>query len=140
MKEGIWDGGLYGFQECGEELEGKTAGIVGMGNVGRRVARLLRGFGMRVLAHDPWVPPSAFSEAGAERGRFSHTALKQSQILTLHARLTPETRGLIGKEELARLPRGAFVVNAARGGLLDYEALFESLGAGTSVRSRPGRV
>ncbi len=129
MKEGIWDGGLYGFQECGEELEGKTAGIVGMGNVGRRVARLLRGFGMRVLAHDPWVPPSAFSEAGAERVDFP-TLLKQSQILTLHARLTPETRGLIGKEELARLPRGAFVVNAARGGLLDYEALFESLERG----------
>lgn len=129
MKEGIWDGGLYVFQECGEELEGKTAGIVGMGNVGRRVARLLGGFGMRVLACDPWVPPSAFSEAGAERVDFQ-TLLRQSQILTLHARLTPETRGLIGKEELARLPRGAFVVNAARGGLLDYVALFESLERG----------
>lgn len=129
MKEGVWDGDLYLYQECGEELEGKTAGIVGLGNVGRRVARLLGAFGMRVLAYDPWVPSSVFSEVGAEKVDLS-TLLKQSDLLTLHARLTPETRGMIGKKELEQLPKGAFVANAARGGLLDYEALFESLERG----------
>ena len=129
MKEGVWDGSLYMYRECGEELEGKTAGVVGLGNVGRRVARLLGAFGMRVLAYDPWVPSSAFRQVGAEAVDLP-TLLKHSQILTLHARLTPETRGLIGKRELAQLPKGAFVANAARGGLLDYEALYEALEQG----------
>lgn len=129
MQQGEWDGSLYLFEETGQELEGKTAGVIGLGNVGSRVARILRGFGMKIVAHDPWAPPSAFMAVGAESVDLP-TLLRSADVLTLHARVSAANRRLIGAAELAQLRRGAFVVNAARGSLLDYEALYSALESG----------
>ncbi|HYF92418.1 MAG TPA: 2-hydroxyacid dehydrogenase [Symbiobacteriaceae bacterium] len=126
LSQGLWEGDLYQFERAGAELEGKVAGVVGLGAVGGRVASTLRALGMRVLAHDPFAPEAAFAAIPAERATLPQL-LQNSDLVTLHARLTPETRGLIGAAEIAMLKPTAYLVNTARGGLLDYEALYLAL-------------
>jgi D-3-phosphoglycerate dehydrogenase len=126
---GVWRGDLYAYDVAGIELEGKTAGLVGFGAVGSRVARVLRAFGTEVLVADPYVDPEAVAREGATLVTLEEL-LPRAEILSLHARLTPESRHLIDREAIARLPDGAVLVNAARGGLLDQEALFDALDAG----------
>jgi len=110
-------------------LQGKTLGIIGTGNIGREVARLANALGMKVLA---WTfHPSA--ERAAELGvRFVELddLLRQSDVVSLHARLTDETRGMIGKREFDLMKRGALFVNVARGGLVDMAALVAALNSG----------
>jgi len=111
----------------GMELEGRTLGIVGLGAIGRRVARQAAGFGMRVLAFDPNV---ADAEApGVELTTFDDL-LARSDIVTLHTRLTAETTRQIDARALARMKPGAFLVNTARGEAIDEEALTEALLSG----------
>ncbi|PHK94563.1 D-glycerate dehydrogenase [Pseudoroseomonas rhizosphaerae] len=104
----------------------KTLGILGMGRIGRAVARRARGFDMRVLYHDVAPLPPAMEE-GAHYVASLHDLLRQSQFLSLHSPLTPATRHVLNGETLRLLPRGAVVVNAARGGLIDEEALIALL-------------
>ena len=130
LTAGIWHGDFYVYSEAGTELEGKTAGLVGFGAVGRRVARVLRAFGAEVLVADPYVDPAEVEAVGATAIAFADL-LPRAEVLSLHARLTPETHHLIGRDEIARLPTGAVLVNAARGGLLDQDALCDALDAGT---------
>jgi D-3-phosphoglycerate dehydrogenase / 2-oxoglutarate reductase len=129
LASGIWRGDFYAYSEAGTELEGKTAGLVGFGAVGRRVARVLRAFGAEVLVADPYVDPAEVDAAGATAVTFAEL-LPRAEVLSLHARLTPETHHLIGRDEIARLPTAAVLVNAARGGLLDQEALCDALDSG----------
>jgi D-3-phosphoglycerate dehydrogenase len=126
---GVWRGDFYAYREAGTELEGKTAGLVGFGAVGRRVASVLRAFGAAVLVADPYVDPVEVEAVGATAVAFADL-LPRAEVLSLHARLTPETRNLIGGDEIARLPDGAVIVNAARGGLLDQNALCDALDSG----------
>jgi D-3-phosphoglycerate dehydrogenase / 2-oxoglutarate reductase len=126
---GVWRGDFYAYREAGTELEGKTAGLVGFGAVGRRVASVLRAFGAHVLVADPYVDSGEVEAVGATAVTFADL-LPQAEVLSLHARLTPETRHLIGRDEIARLPDGAVIVNAARGGLLDQDALCDALYSG----------
>jgi glycerate dehydrogenase len=106
------------------ELSGKTLGIVGYGELGRAVAKVAEAFGMRVLiAERPGVAPRA--------GRIPLTALlPQSDVLSLHVPLTPETRGLIAARELRAMKRGAVLINTARGGIVDETALAAALRGG----------
>lgn len=127
---GVWRGDFYAYDNAGEELDGKTVGLVGFGAVGSRVARVLGAFGAEVLVFDPYVEPAAVAEAGATQVETLDDLLARSRAISLHARLTPETQHLIGRAELARLPRGAVVINSARGGLLDEAALCDALAAG----------
>lgn len=127
--DGVWRGDFYAYREAGTELEGKTAGLVGFGAVGRRVARVLQAFGAEVLVADPYVDPTDVEAIGATNVAFTDL-LPRAEVLSLHARLTPETRHLIGRDEIARLPEGAVLVNAARGGLLDQDALCDALDSG----------
>ena len=108
------------------DLHGSTLGIFGEGSIGQGVARLARGFGMRVLFADH-EPPKA------EGVQFIDAAevLSQADIVSLHLPLTPKTRNLIGAAELARMKRTAFLINTARGGLVDEHALVAALKAGT---------
>ncbi|HEY8445538.1 MAG TPA: 2-hydroxyacid dehydrogenase [Thermomicrobiales bacterium] len=129
LKEGRWRGDFYAYDQAGEELEGKRVGLVGFGAVGRRVARILLAFGAEVMVTDPMVTPEAAAEAGVRWLPLAEM-LPQSEVLSLHARLTPETRGMIGAKELSALPRGAVVVNSARGALLDADALCDALESG----------
>lgn len=107
-------------------LRGKTLGIVGLGNIGSAVAQRARGFGLRVLAYDPYQPPSQFAAAGAEASAFDEL-LDRSDFLTVHTPLTPETRGMVDAAALARLRPGAIVINVARGPIIDTAALIDAL-------------
>ncbi len=113
----------------GIELEGKTVGIVGFGAIGQRVARILRGFGCRLLAHDPYAPPAAFEAVGAVPTELD-PLLRECDLLTIHCPETPETTGLIHAERVRSLKQGVYVMNLARARILDEDALYDGLVAG----------
>ncbi|MEV0734607.1 2-hydroxyacid dehydrogenase [Streptomyces sp. NPDC050549] len=123
--QGSWEAGAayYTYEHSGLELEDLPVGLVGYGAVGSRVARVLCAFGARVMVYDPYV----HGEIHGLRVATLDELLRRSQVITLHARLTSETRGLIGARELALLRPGAVVVNVARGPLLDEDALCNAL-------------
>lgn len=125
MRSGEWD--RQRFQ--GIELRGKTLGIVGLGRIGAHVATLARGFGMRLLAHDPHITEARARELGAELVSLEEL-LTRADVVTLHLPLTPETRNLLNAERLALMKPGAVLINAARGGLVDEGALLEALEKG----------
>ncbi|MFQ5894769.1 MAG: C-terminal binding protein [Nitrospinota bacterium] len=110
-------------------LRGQTLGLVGLGRIGRAVARKARAFGLRVLAHDPYLPAEAFRRARAE-GVSLDALLGESHFVSIHAPLTPETRHIIGAAELQKMKPGAVLINVARGGLVDESALLAALGEG----------
>jgi D-3-phosphoglycerate dehydrogenase len=113
------------------DLLGRRVLILGFGRIGREVASRCAAFGMQVLIHDPYVQANLIEAAGAYRSLPDfHAALPETDILTVHLPLGPESRGLIGAEELAALPSHAFVINAARGGLIDEPALYDALTTG----------
>jgi D-3-phosphoglycerate dehydrogenase len=122
-----WRAEYYRYDAVGSELEGATVGVVGHGAVGGRVARLLVAFGAQVLVYDPYVTVNC---PGAMQVDELSDLLTRAQVLTLHARASEETASMIDSGALAALPAGAVVVNAARGSLLDYEALFDALDSG----------
>jgi D-3-phosphoglycerate dehydrogenase / 2-oxoglutarate reductase len=126
LKQGRWERSAWG----GVELEGKTLGVLGFGRIGQQVARRALGLGMRVVAYDPFVAKERFRELGVERVESPDEVLAVAEFLTLHLPLTPETRGFLGREAIAKLPDGARVINAARGELVDEEALVEALRSG----------
>jgi D-3-phosphoglycerate dehydrogenase / 2-oxoglutarate reductase len=109
------------------ELRHHRLGIVGLGQVGMRVSRLAAAFGMRVSAFDPYISDDDFVQRGATRVTSLVALLRDSDILTLHVPFTPETRTMIGANELAMLPSGAIVINAARGEMLDLDAALDAL-------------
>jgi autoinducer 2 (AI-2) kinase len=113
----------------GRELWHRTVGLVGLGAVGRRVVARLRPFGARCLVHDPFVADDAIRLAGAEPVPLD-TLLEQSDFVSLHAAVTDDTRGLVGKRELARMPAGSFLVNTARAALVQEDALLDALTSG----------
>ena len=123
MHSGRWDRSAL----LGSELKGRTLGIVGLGRIGGEVATRARAFGMNVIAYDPYIAQSRFEALRVQEIKSLESLLEQSNILTLHTPLTEETTGMIGKRELGRLPQQALVVNMARGGIVDEEALLDAL-------------
>ena len=119
-------------------LRGKTIGIVGFGRIGQAVATKARAFGINILAADPWVPSETVESAGGELADLA-TLLQKSDFVTLHAPLTENTHNLIGRAELEMMKPEAFLINAARGPLIDEIALYNALenrviaGAGLDV-------
>jgi D-3-phosphoglycerate dehydrogenase / 2-oxoglutarate reductase len=123
VRGGGWD------RRQGAELRGETWGVVGMGRIGRAVAALARGIGMRTIAHDPVVGDDEIRAAGAEP-RALEAVMAEARVVSLHVPLTSATRGLVGRELLARMREDAFLVNTARGELVDEAALAEALAGG----------
>ncbi|WP_095094971.1 2-hydroxyacid dehydrogenase [Pseudomonas sp. Irchel 3A5] len=115
--------GLTGF-----DLVGKTVGIIGTGQIGATFAKIMSGFGCELLAYDPF--PNPHVEALGARYLSLDELLKQSQIISLHCPLTPQTRHLINARSLATLQRGAMLINTGRGALVDTPALSEALKSG----------
>src|SRR5262249_59865246 len=109
------------------ELGGKTLGIVGVGNVGRRVAKFAGAIGMRVLGYDPYVPEAELQQRGAEPQKSLEAMLPQVDILTTHTPLTPETRGMLDAKRLGLMKKGAIYINTSRGPVQQEHAMFEAL-------------
>jgi D-3-phosphoglycerate dehydrogenase / 2-oxoglutarate reductase len=126
LKDGRWERSRF----AGLELAGKTLGLAGFGRIGQQVARRASGLEMRVVAHDPYVAPARFRDLAVERVTSLDELLALSDFLSLHLTLTPETRGLIGRAELDRAKPGLRLVNAARGELVDEDALLDALRSG----------
>lgn len=114
----------------GMEVRGKTLGLVGLGRIGRRVAEICRlGFGMNVLAYDPFVTADQAEQLGVQLMEFD-ALLSSSDFVSLHAPVTPETVHLMNRESIARMKDGAFLLNLARGPLVDSAALLEAVDSG----------
>jgi D-3-phosphoglycerate dehydrogenase len=116
-------------QFTGVELTGKTLGLLGLGRIGALVAARLSAFGMTVQAYDPYVTAARAAQMGVTLASLE-TVLSTSDVISVHLPKTPETLGLVGKDELATCKKGAILINAARGGLVDETALAEALHSG----------
>ena len=123
IREGGWQ------RTIGPELAGRTLGIVGLGRLGRRVARVAQAFEMRVIAWSEHLTPESAAEAGAEAVAFDDL-LRRADVLTIHTRLSDRTRGLIGARELGLMKETAILVNTSRGPIVDEDALLAALHAG----------
>jgi D-3-phosphoglycerate dehydrogenase / 2-oxoglutarate reductase len=123
LKEGRWERSRFG----GIELAGKTLGVLGFGRIGQQVARRALALEMRVVAYDPFVSRERFRELGVERVESPGEVYGQADFITLHLPLTDETRGSIGRDAISRMRPGVRIVNAARGELVDEDALAEAL-------------
>ncbi len=130
LRRGEWRGDLYRADLTGRELGELTVAVVGYGHVGTRLVRLLRPFGARVVVCDPYVQLSREdAEAGVEHVPLDR-ALASADVVSLHARVTPETTGMFGADAFAAMRPGAYFVNTARGPLVDYDALLAALQGG----------
>lgn len=129
LKDGNWRGDYYAYPNSGLELEGATAGLVGYGAIGRIVARVLHAFGAHVQVADPFVQAADAERDGVRLVELDEL-LRTSSVVSLHARLTDDTRHLLNAANLKLLPEGAVLVNTARGGLLDYAPLPDLLKSG----------
>lgn len=134
VREGVWD-----RKFLGREVKGARLGIVGLGRIGSLVARRAQGLGMEVTAFDPYISRQRAQDLGVELYDGLKEMLVRCNFVTVHTPLTEETKGMIGADELACLPKGAVVVNAARGGIIQEDALANALqdgklfGAGLDV-------
>jgi D-3-phosphoglycerate dehydrogenase / 2-oxoglutarate reductase len=130
LRRGEWRGDLYRADITGPELSELTVGIVGYGQVGSRVVKLLKAFGCRILVADPYVQLSPRDmEDGVEKASLEQI-LDEADVISLHARVTAETTQFIGAAEFARMKQGTFFINTARGPLVDYAALTDALASG----------
>jgi D-3-phosphoglycerate dehydrogenase len=126
LLEGKWDRSKY----SGVELYEKTLGIVGFGRIGQLVAQRARGFGMRVLAFDPFVSAERYRELGVDKAADSDEIYAQADFITVHLPKTPETEGWLDAEAFAKMRDGVRILNVARGGLIDDAALKDALDSG----------
>ncbi|HXP28584.1 MAG TPA: phosphoglycerate dehydrogenase, partial [Solirubrobacteraceae bacterium] len=126
LLEGKWDRSKY----SGVELYEKTLGIVGFGRIGQLVAQRARGFGMRVLAFDPFVSAERYRELGVEKAADSDEIYAQADFITVHLPKTPETEGWLDADAFAKMRDGVRILNVARGGLIDDAALKDALDSG----------
>ncbi len=125
LKAGKWERKKF----VGVELQGKTLGIIGLGRIGRVVAGRARALGMHIVAYDPFIAPEQAHDLEIELAPLEEVYTR-ADFLTVHTPLTNETRGLIDREVLSKMKHGARIINCARGGLIDEDALFEAIKAG----------
>lgn len=125
LKNGDWIKGDID----GREIQGKTLGIIGFGRIGRRIGDIARTFGAEVQAYDEYIDDETIRDGGGEPVDFE-TLIESSDIITVHVPLTPETRGLIGPNEIQQARDNAVFINCARGGVIDEDALLNGLNAG----------
>jgi D-3-phosphoglycerate dehydrogenase len=126
IKSGKW--GRQQFE--GSELYGKTLGIIGLGRIGGLVSQRARGFAMRVIAYDPYIPDSRFGNLNVEKRTTLAELLHESDFITIHAPRSKETLNMVGDEQIALMKPGVRLVNCARGGLFNEEALYRGVKSG----------
>ena len=125
MKEGKWD--RKSFE--GTELKGKTLGLIGFGNVGKKVAKVALAFEMKVLVYDPFLPPEKFVEFGVKRAELAEI-YSSADYITVHVPLTDKTKNMISDAEFAQMKKGVRILNVARGGVISEEALLRAIESG----------
>ncbi len=125
LKAGKWDRKSF----IGVELQGKTLGIIGLGRIGRAVAARARSFGMKIVAHDPFIAPDQARDLEIEVVTIDEV-FPRADFLTVHTPLTAETRGIVGKQAFAKMKTGVRIINCARGGLVDESALYDAIKSG----------
>lgn len=122
-RDGAW------VRSTGTELKGKTLGILGLGAIGKVVAQCAQGFGMKVLAYDPYISEAYCAEHDIENVTFDDL-MSRANVVSLHLPLLDSTRHLINAEAISKLPDGAIIVNASRGGIIDEDAAYDALKSG----------
>jgi D-3-phosphoglycerate dehydrogenase / 2-oxoglutarate reductase len=127
LHKGVWRGDLYRADRTGRELSEMTVGLIGYGQIGTRVAKLLKPFGCKILVNDPYVRLSEQDRFEGIEQVSPEQLLKESDVVSLHSRVTPETMKLIGRKQFATMKPGAYFINTARGPLVDYDALYAAL-------------
>ncbi len=126
MRNGAWP-----KKKCkGIEMYGKTMGIIGIGRIGREVAKRAKAFGMKVIYYDVYRPDESTEKELDIEFRELDVLVSEADVITLHLPLTPETKHLINKERIEKMKDGAIIINAARGGIVDENALYEALKSG----------
>jgi D-3-phosphoglycerate dehydrogenase len=131
VREGVWKQDpepeiQYGFWPTMSRLRDQTLGMIGLGRIAQTLVPKAKAFGMRIIAYDPYMDQKTINSLGAEKKDLDQL-LAESDILSLHAPLTPETRHMLGLEQFKKMKPGAYIVNTARGGLIDQEALCTAL-------------
>lgn len=124
VRQGVWK------SHIGEDVCGKTLGLLGFGAIAKGVARRARGFGMKILAYDPFVAQLPEEFAGWVELVSKENVISACDFLSVHIPLTPETKNSISAAELAQMKQGAYVINTARGGIVDEAALYDALVSG----------
>jgi len=127
LRRGEWRGDLYRADLTGQELSEMTVGLIGYGEVGRRVVKLLKAFGCRILVSDPYVQLSADDLRDGVIQCSLDRILAEADVVSLHPRVTAETTKMINRETLGQMKDGAYLINTARGPLVNYDDLYEAL-------------
>lgn len=123
LRAGRWE--KPGFS--GRELAGATLGLMGMGSIAQVTGRIAKGLSLDLIGYDPFAKNATFEELGVRRCQTFEELLANSNILSLHCPLTDQTRNILNAEAIARMPKGAYVINTARGGLIDETALLDAI-------------
>lgn len=126
VKAGVWDLRMMGPIW---RLRGRVLGIIGLGSIGKALARKVEGIGLQVIAYDPYISPEAAQEVSAELVELDHL-LAHSDFISLNVSLNEQTRWMINSDTLGKMKRGAYLINVARGGLVDLDALEKALREG----------
>jgi len=129
LREGQWE--RKGLR--GQEAYGKCLGIIGLGRIGSLVAKMAQGLGMSVIAYDPYIAAERFGRFGAEQITGLDELCRRADVITVHTPKTDETYGMIGRRELALMRPGVMIINCARGGIVDEQALYEALQDGRAA-------
>ena len=127
LRSGNWRGDLYRADLAGQELCEMTVGLIGYGEVGRRVVKLLKAFGCRILVSDPYVQLTAEDLNDGVIQCSLERVLSESDVVSLHPRVTAETTKMINRETLGQMKKGSYFINTARGPLVDYPALLDAM-------------
>jgi len=127
LRNGLWRGDLYRADSTGRELGELTVGVIGYGDIGKRVVKLLKAFNAKVLVADPYVQLSADDLRDGVEIVALNDLLARSDVVSLHPRVTEETTQMINKDTIAKMKPGAILVNTARGPLLNYDDLYDAL-------------
>lgn len=126
LRAGRWE--KPGF--LGRELAGARMGLMGMGAIAQATGRMAKGLGLELFGYDPYAPQTAFADLGVARCDSFDALLEQSDILSLHCPLTDQTRSIVNADAIGRMPAGSYVINTARGGLIDEAALVAAIRSG----------
>jgi D-3-phosphoglycerate dehydrogenase len=127
LRQGVWRGDLYRYDDTGTELSELTVGLIGYGFVGTRVVKLLKPFGCTILVADPYKTLSKEDVVDGVRMVTLDRLLADSDVVSLHARVTEETKGFLAAPQFARMRHGAYFINTARGPMVDYDDLYRAL-------------